>query len=392
MRGKSLWMSMMLLAFLAVAVAPAAAQTPAPPRPPRRHRLPRRRRPPPPAEPPTASSSSRPCPAYGPDRQRRRLRARPGPDQVKQAIWAANLIVGMPYRLGGATLGFTDHAYDCSGTVSFAMHGAGLLARPRDSSSFLRFGAAGGGGSRSTQPRHAFAVIAGCGWTRARPAIPPAARARGGARTCAHARLQGPPPGWPVASARLVRALWIFLPVIGAPSCTRRPALGPAARAEAPARWRAQLRGRRIFGDNKTWRGALCMTAGVVLATVALWRGTGGSNSCRSRARLLAADCRSADRSGHGGRRAAQLVPQAPPGHRPGSRRRSAGGVRWRCLTRRPRARHLGLPAADLGHARLAAGDRLRRDRGTARGRQRRRLRDRRSRAPVVGRGAVAQP
>jgi CDP-archaeol synthase len=32
------------------------------------------------------------------------------------------------------------------------------------------------------------------------------------------------------------------------------------------------LRGRRVFGDNKTWRGALCMTAGVVLATVALWQ------------------------------------------------------------------------------------------------------------------------
>jgi hypothetical protein len=30
--------------------------------------------------------------------------------------------------------------------------------------------------------------------------------------------------------------------------------------------------GRRVFGDNKTWRGALCMTAGVVLATVVLWQ------------------------------------------------------------------------------------------------------------------------
>jgi hypothetical protein len=30
--------------------------------------------------------------------------------------------------------------------------------------------------------------------------------------------------------------------------------------------------GRRIFGDNKTWRGAICMTLGVVLATVVLWQ------------------------------------------------------------------------------------------------------------------------
>ena len=93
--------------------------------------------------------------AYAPDQ---------APVQVKQAIWAANQIVGMPYRLGGGhRLGFTDHAYDCSGTVSFAMHGAGLLARPRDSSSFMRYGAAGKGAwiTVYTNPGHAFAVIAG---------------------------------------------------------------------------------------------------------------------------------------------------------------------------------------------------------------------------------------
>jgi CDP-2,3-bis-(O-geranylgeranyl)-sn-glycerol synthase len=32
------------------------------------------------------------------------------------------------------------------------------------------------------------------------------------------------------------------------------------------------FRGRRVLGDNKTWRGALCMTAGVVVATVLLWQ------------------------------------------------------------------------------------------------------------------------
>jgi hypothetical protein len=32
------------------------------------------------------------------------------------------------------------------------------------------------------------------------------------------------------------------------------------------------LRGRRLLGDNKTWRGAVCMTAGVVLATALLWQ------------------------------------------------------------------------------------------------------------------------
>jgi cell wall-associated NlpC family hydrolase len=93
--------------------------------------------------------------AYAPDQ---------APDAVKQAIWAANQIVGMPYRLGGGhKLGFTDRAYDCSGTVSFAMHGAGLLAAPRDSSSFMRYGVAGKGQwiTIYTNPGHAFAVIAG---------------------------------------------------------------------------------------------------------------------------------------------------------------------------------------------------------------------------------------
>jgi cell wall-associated NlpC family hydrolase len=150
------------LAVSAAAAAPAAAQSPAP-------------APPVPAVPAPAAPATggaaygvvfRPTVpgvvaqavngiAYAPDQ---------APDAVKQAIWAANQIVGMPYRLGGGhKLGFTDHAYDCSGTVSFAMHGAGLLAAPRDSSSFMRYGVAGKGQwiTVYTNPAHAFAVIAG---------------------------------------------------------------------------------------------------------------------------------------------------------------------------------------------------------------------------------------
>ena len=164
MRGKALSTSMMLLAFLAVVVAPAAAQTPAP--------ASATAAVPAPAPTPPATGGAaygvvfQPTVpglvaqivngvAYAPDQ---------APDPVKQAIWAANQIVGMPYRLGGGhKLGFVDRAYDCSGTVSFAMHGAGLLAKPRDSSSFLRYGAAGPGQwiTVYTNPGHAFAVIAG---------------------------------------------------------------------------------------------------------------------------------------------------------------------------------------------------------------------------------------
>ena len=163
MRGKSLWMSVvLLLAMAAAAAAPAAAQTPAP--------APPAPAVPAPAPPPTGGAAygvafQPTVPgvvaqaingvAYAPDQ---------APDAVKQAIWAANQIVGLPYRLGGGhKLGFTDHAYDCSGTVSFAMHGAGLLATPRDSSSFMRYGVAGKGQwiTVYTNPGHAFAVIAG---------------------------------------------------------------------------------------------------------------------------------------------------------------------------------------------------------------------------------------
>jgi cell wall-associated NlpC family hydrolase len=164
-RGKALSTSMMLLAFLAVAVSPAAAQSPAP--------ASAAAAVPAPAPTPPASTGGaaygvvfQPTVpgvvaqivngiAYAPDQ---------APDPVKQAIWAANTIVGMPYRLGGGhKLGFIDHAYDCSGTVSFAMHGAGLLAKPRDSSSFLRYGVRGPGQwiTVYTNPGHAFAVIAG---------------------------------------------------------------------------------------------------------------------------------------------------------------------------------------------------------------------------------------
>ncbi len=66
--------------------------------------------------------------------------------------------------------------------------------------------------------------------------------------------------------------VWLFLPVLGAPllhapvltfdwlQSLRRPLDGGRT-------WR----GKRLFGDNKTWRGALVMATGVLLATLALW-------------------------------------------------------------------------------------------------------------------------
>ena len=87
------------------------------------------------------------------------------PEQVKQAIWAANSLQELPYSYGGGhNLKFdVAKGADCSGTVSFALHGAGLLKAPLDSGSFMRWGRKGKGAwiTIFTNPGHAYAVIAG---------------------------------------------------------------------------------------------------------------------------------------------------------------------------------------------------------------------------------------
>jgi hypothetical protein len=85
------------------------------------------------------------------------------PQEVKNAIYAANRIVGKPYRYGGGHRRFIDSGYDCSGSVSFALRGGGLIKRPLHSSAFMSWGEAGKGQwvTVYTNPGHAFAVIAG---------------------------------------------------------------------------------------------------------------------------------------------------------------------------------------------------------------------------------------
>lgn len=86
------------------------------------------------------------------------------PPEVQQAIWAANKIVGRPYVYGGGhNRTFRSRGYDCSGTVSYALHGGGLLAQPLDSSSFMHWGQSGQGAWMTiwTNPGHAFLIIAG---------------------------------------------------------------------------------------------------------------------------------------------------------------------------------------------------------------------------------------
>jgi cell wall-associated NlpC family hydrolase len=86
------------------------------------------------------------------------------PQEVKDAIAAANEIVGKPYVYGGGhNTKFLSRGYDCSGTVSYALHGGSLLTSPLDSGSFMKWGDKGPGSwiTVYTNPGHAFAVIAG---------------------------------------------------------------------------------------------------------------------------------------------------------------------------------------------------------------------------------------
>ncbi len=85
------------------------------------------------------------------------------PLAVKRAIWAANQLRTKPYRWGGGHKSFADTAYDCSGTVSYALGAAGLIPSPMSSSDFRRFGQGGRGKWITVYARngHTYAIIAG---------------------------------------------------------------------------------------------------------------------------------------------------------------------------------------------------------------------------------------
>jgi peptidoglycan hydrolase-like protein with peptidoglycan-binding domain len=67
------------------------------------------------------------------------------PQVVKDVIEAGNRIASKPYRYGGGHGKWEDSGYDCSGSVSYALHGGDLLDSPMPSGSFTRWGEAGKG-------------------------------------------------------------------------------------------------------------------------------------------------------------------------------------------------------------------------------------------------------
>jgi lysozyme family protein len=85
------------------------------------------------------------------------------PAAVYHAISAANRIATYPYRWGGGHGTWNDSGYDCSGSVSYVLHGAGVLDAPEDSSQLMHYGAPGPGRwiTIYSNPGHAYMTIRG---------------------------------------------------------------------------------------------------------------------------------------------------------------------------------------------------------------------------------------
>ena len=85
------------------------------------------------------------------------------PNRVLQVIAAANEIASTPYKWGGGHGAWSDSGYDCSGSVSFALAGAGLLQSPLTSGLFMNYGDPGPGRWITIYANggHMFMVVAG---------------------------------------------------------------------------------------------------------------------------------------------------------------------------------------------------------------------------------------
>jgi hypothetical protein len=88
------------------------------------------------------------------------------PEAIKDVINNANTIVGRPYVWGGGHGSWYSNGYDCSGSVSFALFGGGLIPRPLTSGELEGWGAPGPGKWITVYANagHTFAEIAGLRW------------------------------------------------------------------------------------------------------------------------------------------------------------------------------------------------------------------------------------
>lgn len=85
------------------------------------------------------------------------------PAAVAKVMAAGNAIAGLPYVYGGGHGSFQASAYDCSGSVSYALAAAGLVSSPMASGPFMSWGEPGPGRYITiyANPGHMFMVVAG---------------------------------------------------------------------------------------------------------------------------------------------------------------------------------------------------------------------------------------
>jgi cell wall-associated NlpC family hydrolase len=88
------------------------------------------------------------------------------PRRVVKAIRAANKIRKTRYVWGGGHGDFKDNGYDCSGAVSFMLHGGRMLKTPMTSGSLAHWGRKGKGKWISVYANsgHVYAMVAGLRW------------------------------------------------------------------------------------------------------------------------------------------------------------------------------------------------------------------------------------
>ena len=90
--------------------------------------------------------------------------AKPGaPQAIKNAVAAGNRIAKTPYLWGGGHGSFESSGYDCSGSVSYVLHAAGVLGSPMASGPLMGWGAAGPGKYITiySNPGHVFMNVGG---------------------------------------------------------------------------------------------------------------------------------------------------------------------------------------------------------------------------------------
>jgi hypothetical protein len=109
----------------------------------------------------TPAGTTTPAATVGPDGLA--LAPAGAPAQVTALIAAGNQIATLPYKYGGGHQDFVDTAYDCSGSVSYALHGAQLLETTLDSTGLTRWGRAGAGRwiTVYANKTHTYLIVAG---------------------------------------------------------------------------------------------------------------------------------------------------------------------------------------------------------------------------------------